>query len=179
MSEKNSKNYQPDEDHDALVEKRIRMRFDWQNLIEDLIEDGRQRGAFDDLPGKGKPLNLNRSPYGREHELAHDILKHNDLKPAWIAARQSIREQHTALRENIRRTWARHETAHQFAPDEGHRAALRISWDDACRQWETEIKKLNKAIVDFNLRRPSDNLELFKTTLERELARVDAPRWLK
>jgi DnaJ family protein C protein 28 len=170
---------QASDEADKLAEHRARMRYDWSNLIDDLIEEGRQRGAFDNLPGKGKPLRLEGNPYARETELAHNLLKHNDLRPAWITNRNGLLEQIDAVREDIQLTWARHEQAYRFAQGEAQRGALRISWDDACQRWQSQIAELNKMINSFNLKRPSDNLELFKLDLEKELQRAEAPRWLK
>ena len=64
---------------DKSSEHRWRMRSDWDNLIDELIEEGRRQGAFDNLPGAGKPLNLRRNRYAPETELAHDLLRQNDL----------------------------------------------------------------------------------------------------
>jgi len=161
------------------AERRRRMRDDWHNLIEDLIQDGQEKGVFDDLPGKGKPLNLRKNPYAADMELANSLLKQNDLAPAWIMERNDIMARTDALRTDIQRTWSRHEQALQFIQGEGHRGALVISWDDACRKWEAEIFELNRQIDNFNLKRPANGLELFKLALERELARVEAPRWLR
>lgn len=169
----------PEESGETRAERRARMRQDWSNLIEDLIEEGRQQGAFDDLPGKGKPLKLEKSLYGRDRELAHNLLKRNDLTPAWIAQRSHLRERAGQLREEIQRIWRRHEQAYRYAQDDGIRGALKISWDDACLAWESQIRDINKQIQDFNLKRPSEKLELFKLRLEEELARVGASRWLK
>lgn len=168
-----------DEGQETPRERRARMRQDWSNLIEDLIEDGRQQGMFDDLPGKGKPLNLNKNPFGRESELAHNLLKRNDLAPAWITNRSRIIEQIEGLRSDMQRNWTRHEQAYRYAQAEGNRGALKISWDDACLAWQSQINDLNKEIDGFNLKRPSNNLEIFKLNLEDELSRVGAPRWLK
>jgi DnaJ family protein C protein 28 len=164
---------------ETRAQRRARMRQDWSNLIEDLIEEGRQQGAFDDLPGKGKPLKLDKKPFGRETELAHNLLKRNDLTPAWIAHRSQLLEKTRELREEIQRIWQRHERAYRYAQAEGVRGALKISWDDACLALEGQIRDLNKQIQNFNLKRPSENLEIFKLKLEEELARVGAPRWLK
>lgn len=164
---------------DEQAELRYRMRHDWNNLIEDLIEEGKKRGVFDNLPGKGKPLKLKRNLFAPETELAHDLLKHNDLKPAWILARGILREQIDALRAGIRRSWQRHEQAYRLAQGESHRDALILSWDDACQRWQDEIADLNKQVDGFNLKRPSDGLEMFKLELERELERAGARRYLR
>lgn len=164
--------------NNELVEHRLRMRFDWDNLIEELIEKGREQGAFDDLRGHGKPLNLQKNPYAAGAELANELLKKNDLRPAWIMARGNLLEAIALLRERIQREWQRHTLAYRFAQSATQYSALEISWDDACRRWQDEIVKLNKRIEDFNLRRPSDRLEIFKLRLDDELRRAGAERWL-
>ena len=161
------------------AEHHRRMRDDWHNLIEDLIQDGQEKGIFDDLPGRGKPLNLRKNPFAADMELANNLLKQNDLAPAWIMERNDIMARTEALRADIQRTWARHQQHFQYIQDQGQRGALTISWDDACLKWEAEIVQLNKRIDSFNLKRPANRLELFKLVLERELARVEAPRWLR
>ena len=42
---------------------RQRMVTEYRDLIEDLIEDGRRRGLFDDLSGAGRPLDLEQNVY--------------------------------------------------------------------------------------------------------------------
>lgn len=155
-----------------------RMRTDYRNLIEDLIEDGRQRGLFSDLAGKGKPLDLDDNAYEGSARLANKLLKDNDLRPAWLTHRVSVVEKIDALRAEIERTWRRYRVAFAQAQGEGHRSALTIGWDDACKGWEASIIKLNREIESYNLKRPSSQLEIFKLRLSDELRRVDAPRYL-
>ena len=162
-----------------LAEHRSRMKQDWDNLIEELIENGRQQGVFDNLPGKGKPLNLKRNPYAPETELAHDLLRQNDLKPAWIMQRQELNDRAQAIRTEIGRQWLRLDQEYRLTQSASVRSRLEIRWDDACLQWEAAIKGLNKQIADFNLKRPSSNTEIFKLELERELKQVGARRWLR
>ena len=157
----------------------FRMRNDWNNLIEDLIQDGKEQGIFDDLKGKGKPLDLKKSVYGADRDLAHNLMKENDLTPAWIMSRNHILDDIETLRADIQRKWERHEREFRIIKDPVHRGGLTISWDDACQKWIEDIEKLNKQIGDYNLKRPIDNMELLKLDLELELKRVGAPRWLR
>ncbi|MCO6411867.1 MAG: DUF1992 domain-containing protein, partial [Thiogranum sp.] len=47
-----------------------------------------RQGVFDNLPGKGKPLNLNEDPNEPpEMRMATKILKNNELPPPWLDAR--------------------------------------------------------------------------------------------
>lgn len=175
MAEKDEKSV---EDAQSQAEYRLRMRFGWNDLIEDLIEEGRKKGAFDNLAGSGKPLKLEENRYAPDMVLANKLLKDNDLTPAWIINRNIILEQKQQLRAHILRTWTQHKQAFRFAQGDAQKQALVISWDDACKNWLAEVEKLNKQIDDFNLKRPVDNLELFKLRFDEELSRAGAARYL-
>lgn len=177
MSEPNDS--QPDEGERAAGEEhRRRMRFEFRDLIDDLIEDGRRRGLFDDLAGQGRPLDLEANSYEGSAALANKLMKDNDLRPPWLTRRMEVVDKIDALRADISRTWGRYRAAFAAAPGDSHRSALTIGWDDACRKWEASIVALNKEIESYNLKRPMSQLELFKLRLPDELRRVDAPRYL-
>lgn len=159
-----------------LAEYRARLRHERQDVIEELIQEGMDNGLFDNLPGKGKPLNLNKNPYAADMQLANELLKENDLPPAWILQRNEILAKIAKLRTEIERQWAWHEREFAIATMEKGRLTLR--WDDYCLKWAKEIVVLNKVIDSFNLKRPFDNIEIFKLDLESELKRANAPRWL-
>lgn len=36
---------------------------DWESWIDQAIREAQERGEFDDLPGRGKPLDLTPNPY--------------------------------------------------------------------------------------------------------------------
>lgn len=160
-----------------LADYRTRLRYERQELIDELIQEGMANGHFDNLPGKGKPLNLNKNPYAADMELANELLKENDLPPVWILQRNEILAKMAKIRTDIVRQWAWHEREFRIAiADKGR---LTIRWDDYCLKWKSEIGELNKAIDTFNLKRPFDHLEIFKLDLESELKRANAPRWLR
>ena len=179
MSKNDSKRKAEQQAAGEKIKHHLRMRFEFQDLIEDMIKEGQDAGVFDNLPGAGKPLKLDKNVFGSEKALAHELLKSNDLPPAWISSRNLALGKIKMLRANIQKIWARHKRAYQVAQGQAHQSALEISWDDACLEWQSDIPKINKQIADYNLRFPSDNLELFKLGLESELMRVSAPRWLK
>ena len=176
MAESNDK--PSTEEGDNLNEHRRRMRFQWQDLMEDLIEDGRRRGLFEDLPGKGRPLDLERNIYEGSQALANQIMKANDIKPAWLVHRLGVVEAIEALREEMARTWERYRANFAYAPGESHRQALNLGWDDVIRSWQAKVDKLNKEVDSYNLRRPPGQTELYKLRLDDELKRIEAPRYL-
>jgi hypothetical protein len=168
----------PNDDHAAGDDHRRRIRTDFSDLIEDMIEDGRRRGLFDGLAGRGRPLDLEENAYEGSARLANKLLKDNDLRPPWLSRRVDVVDKIDTLRTDINRTWARYRVAFEQAQGQSHRPALTIGWDDACRGWEEAIVALNKEIETYNLKRPLSQLELFKLRLGDELKRVDAPRYL-
>lgn len=155
-----------------------RMRQDWPNLIDDIIQEGVDNGLFDNLKGAGKPLNLSQNHFAADQSLAHAIMKENDVPPAWIGERNRILQEQSELRAEISRKWAWHQQKFK-TPTAVARDRLTLSWDDACQKWTTQIDQLNKRIVTYNLKRPSENLELFQLDLAKELQRIGAPRWLR
>ena len=168
-----------EEESERRVEHKLRMRFDWNNMIDDIIEDGRSQGIFDDLKGKGKPLNLNKNPFNQSSEISDSLLKENKMVPAWLAQRNETRTQIEILRQKISRTWRRYDQEYRFAQDAGIKSGLELAWDDEIKKWEANIPKINKLVDSYNLKRPVNNLEMFKIRLEDELERVGARHYLR
>lgn len=160
------------------AKRKQRMREDWDGLLDDIVQEGVDNGLFDDLKGKGKPLNLSSNRFDGGRGLANAILKDNDVPPSWIADRTMILSDRDELREQIKRKWAWHLDRFEGAPAP-EKDRLTISWDDFCLQWQAKIEAINKRIVTYNLKRPSEKLEIFKLSLEDELKRAHALRWLK
>jgi DnaJ family protein C protein 28 len=183
MSEKRQETPEEKESREAKnerkVEHKLRMRFDWNNLIDDLIEDGRSQGMFDNLKGKGKPLNLNNNPFDQDNEIANSLLKENKMVPAWLSQRQEIQTQLGALRQNIERSWRRYDQEYHYVQDAGIQGSLEIAWDDEIKRWEIAVGKLNKLVDSYNLKRPVNNLEVYKIRLDDELERVGGRRFLR
>ncbi|HRQ40449.1 MAG TPA: DUF1992 domain-containing protein [Chloroflexota bacterium] len=161
------------------AEHQQRMRSDWNGLMEELIQEGVEKGMFDNLKGKGKPLDLKSNHFEAGQELAHSILKENDLPPAWIMERNLVLADTAELRAEIERKWTWHVERFTAVTTATERDSLTLSWDDACLKWTAQIEKLNKRMDSYNLKRPLANMELFKLNLDAELKRANAARWLR
>lgn len=176
---KNSTSHEDKEQTTSSDEHRRRMRFEWQDLMDDLIEDGRRRGLFDDLPGQGRPLDLQENIYEGSNTLANQLMKNNDIRPPWLVLRLEVTGKIDKLRNAIDQTWNRYRTAFAQNRAESHRPALTLGWDEVCQRWQAEIDKLNREIETYNLKRPPGQPEIFKLRLQDELERVGAPRYLR
>src|SRR5579872_1077102 len=80
------------------------MEFDFSRIADRKIQEAIDEGAFDNLPGKGQPLDLDDDPLTPPHlRLSNKILKNAGVLPDWM---QIDREIDQARAENGQ-TWAR------------------------------------------------------------------------
>lgn len=150
----------------------------WNDLVSGRIEDAMQQGAFDNLPGHGKPLNLRRNPHTpEEQQMAFNLLEDNNLTPGWIGDRQKLQNDIAALRSQIEQVVARQQKAWPNASAH-ERSELQLERPYYLRRWQTTIDELNKRIKTLNLQQPYIHLEILVLKLDEELARLGAG-WLK
>ncbi len=138
---------------------------DWQSAIEDQIKKLMDEGAFDDLPGKGKPIQWDDNPYADpDAQAAHQLLKNAGFTLPWIEERQQIEADLEAARRALIRSrrWvaAQDRVLYPDAEDEWWRAVARFR--------ET-VAALNRRIRDYNLKVPSDAFQRLTINAEREI----------
>ncbi len=150
----------------------------WADRMDEVIEEAIRAGAFDDLPGKGKPLKLAKNPYAPETELAYQLLKDNHYTLPWISQRQEILEQIDAFRIELRRIWDRYQPEYREARSGTIRLALTTRWNRHLDEWQEQVQEINNKIANVNLKQPGEKLEIIKLSLDNELDRVGASRSL-
>ncbi len=152
---------------------------DWESWIDQQIREAQERGAFDNLPGKGEPLDLTPNPYAQDRELAFKILKDAGYAPEWIELDKAIRGRLERARAMLarRREWlgARlSELADRSDRwSEAERQRMLTSWQKAVADFEEEIEAINREIVDLNLKVPSSRFQRSKIDAASEIARVE------
>jgi len=136
----------------------------WADLVERRIQEAMAAGAFDNLPGHGKPLNLDRNPYlDPSLDLAYGLLQHNGYTPEWIARDKEIRQELEAARARLRAAWARR-CAHP---------AEEATWQAALARFEESLGQLNAKIDVYNLMVPIPSCQRVRLRLAEELAHLD------
>lgn len=64
----------------------------YQKIIEEKIKEAQERGEFDNLPGSGKPLDLeDESRIPEDLRLSHKVLKNANCLPPELELRNEIR----------------------------------------------------------------------------------------
>jgi hypothetical protein len=67
------------------------------NWLDRAVSEARQRGDFDDLPGRGEPIPLGAAQPDNEWELAFSILKNAGFAPYWVELGKEIDKAISAL----------------------------------------------------------------------------------
>lgn len=61
----------------------------WESLIDQKIREAMEQGEFDDLSGKGAPIDLSENPFeDPELRMAHRMLRNAGCAPSWIEERK-------------------------------------------------------------------------------------------
>lgn len=163
-------------DKDAIERmRRQRREEDLRSVIERIIDEAAERGAFDNLPGKGKPLKLKKNPCASDQSLAYELLQNNDYTLPWIEKRSGLLDKIAALRAALAADWARSRQRWQAA-DLLTQAEQQAEWVEQLRDYASRVVALNQEISRANLEIPVSRLELLKLTLDEELKRAGASR---
>ena len=129
--------------------------------VDKSIREAMESGQFDNLPGAGKPL-PKPNPFERPEDWAvNQMLKNNDIAPAWIEARKAVEGDRERLLDEL--AWA----ADHVAGSEEDWA--RRAWQQAVETFRIEAEKLNRRIRDANLISPAAAAELKLIQIERRI----------
>lgn len=135
--------------------------------IDEIIRKAMQEGAFDNLPGRGKPLDLDENPYlDPEWQLAYHLLKQNGFAPEFIEQRQSIEMGLAAARQTLAGAW---EWRRQALAEGKESAWVESEWERARRAFAAKIDEINKTIRSYNLNIPAQSLFRALISVEAEL----------
>ena len=147
--------------------------------IEEHIRRAIESGKFNDLPGKGKPLNLDDDLWvDSDWRLAHHMLKSAGYTLPWIEMLKEIDLEIETARLALRRAWEYRKTSlaskdpASEADEECRRSQADAEWQRAVQAFKDQAAKLNKRIFDFNLQVPSEKFQRLQLNPEQEIKKV-------
>ena len=77
----------------------------WGGFVEQQIREAQARGDFDNLPGTGKPLDLEPdNPFNPEWSSAFRVAKNAGAAPLWVELDKEVGERKAALEAMLDRT---------------------------------------------------------------------------
>ena len=136
----------------------------WDRIVEEKIREAMEEGAFDNLEGKGRPLDLTENPFeDPSMRMAHRLLRNNGFTLPWIEESRDIVSSIETARESLA-------------------LAVRMSSSDASlaravEAFRARARELNRRITSFNVSAPASSVQL--RTLDAELEIERALSWGK
>lgn len=146
----------------------------FQSFIDEQISEAMERGDFDNLRGKGRPLPVEENLFAGDWELAFKMLKDNNFTLPWIDDRNRLLEAINALRQSWRAQWQTIGPELQAMVRIGQHSLAQHRWNAVLTQWRAEIRAVNAQIETLNVNLPVRHLEVYKLTLNDELSRLGA-----
>ena len=152
----------------------------WGEIVERQITEAQERGEFDDLPGKGKPLALTENPFAdSEWRVAYKILQDNGFTLDWIELDREIRAELKACREQLfqSKRWYERSTA-QLGRQESHwteeeKIRVQCTWEHTLETFADQVAQINEKIELLNLKVPLVYLQRPRVSVDEEKLRLD------
>jgi len=151
----------------------------WETAIDKAIREAMDKGQMQNLPGSGKPLDLNNdSNVPDDRRMAFKILQENDMAPEWIEMHKALEAAESALIEKAHRAIRTYKTAlvdaERAAPHtaESYRHNARALWMQKQRELVKAAETHNKQVTGYNLKVPRGVNHRRHLNMEREIERL-------
>lgn len=141
----------------------------WESLVDQKIREAMEQGEFDDLAGKGAPIDLSENPFeDPDWRTAHRMLRNAGFAPAWIEERKYIDEELAAAQSTLARAWLILTNALGTEQQPG----AEIRWERQFSSFRLQIGALNRRILAWNLKNPTVNFHRAIINVEKELKEI-------
>jgi DnaJ family protein C protein 28 len=128
----------------------------YRDYVEELIQEAQERGEFSNLPGMGKPLNLEDDSYAGDNAMAYHLLKSNGFAPAEIELAKEIRTERERAEAKLAKIVHQGKVlrARRVPPFASERRAFNVAVEKAAAEYEKTLRELNRKILTLNLTAP-------------------------
>ena len=144
----------------------------WESFVDQQIREAMERGEFNNLSGKGKPLEFAKFQGGPAQEMTHKIVKDAGFVPYWMELEKEIVREEQEAREALLLTWRWCESARGDAIEDPQWVAT--EWRKARELFMQKLTAINAKIINLNLQLPEPLLhkQRARLKLEEELRRL-------
>ena len=141
-----------------------------EKSIEEIIRRAMQEGKFDDLPGKGKPLQLDQNPHeDPEWRAAYHILKSGGFSLPWIESLNEIETNLQNARNALSQAWMWRQGDNS---DQIDSQLMQSEWRRSVDKFQERIAAINVQIRTYNLADPNVRFQLQLINADQEIERI-------
>jgi len=142
-----------------------------ERSIDEQIRKAIDDGQFDNLAGKGQPIDLTVNPYeDPSWRLAFQALRSSGYTLPWIDKRRQIEVDIDQARENLARTWEWRKNA--LSEREVSDGFISSEWQRAQFEFQQEVADINQRIFNYNLEVPSEQFQRRKIDCDSGIKRI-------
>ena len=117
-------------------------------MAEKMLREAIENGEFDNLPGKGEPIDLRENPFeDPDLRTVHRLLRSAGFAPAWIEERKDIDAELAAAKTKLTRGWALFGQGGETPSD--------AEWERSVKEFREQVVKLQQRIRIYNLKAPA------------------------
>ncbi|XP_068640201.1 uncharacterized protein [Aristolochia californica] len=139
----------------------VRSETEILNVVERRIWHSMEEGQFENLPGKGKPLNHCENPHADPaQDTLFRILSKNGCAPEWVELNKEIRSKIKEWRVTLKKAWANRSNDND------------PKWIEISNVLKVQMHDINNKIFRYNLIVPFGR-QMFGLKWEKELDQVD------
>lgn len=136
-----------------------------ESLTEKRLREAIERGEFDNLPGKGEPVDLQENPFeDPDLRVVHRLLRNAGFAPAWIEERKDIDAELETAGIKLTRAWELF-GAKGKTPSEAE-------WERTVRDFREKAAELNQRIKIYNLKAPAPVFHRRHIDVEKAIEKV-------
>ena len=123
------------------------------DYIDEQIREAQDRGEFDNLPGTGKPLNLDDNFFTGDKAMAYHLLKQNGYAPPEVELAKEIRIQFEKTQEKLEKLRQQRKSLYtrHIPPFESEKRSFNYAVEKAAAQYDQLLRELNRKILNLNL----------------------------
>ncbi|PKA58809.1 hypothetical protein AXF42_Ash000902 [Apostasia shenzhenica] len=137
----------------------IRSETDIANVVEKRIWHSMEEGHFENLPGKGKPLNLYSNPHADPAEdTLYRILSRNGCAPEWVELNKEIRSNIAEWRLTLKKAW-------------NNKQCVESQWRHDSEALKSRMSDINSKVLRYNLVVPFGR-QMFGLKWEKEIDKL-------
>lgn len=119
-----------------------------ESLTEKRLREAIEKGEFDNLSGKGEPIDLRENPFeDPDLRMVHRLLKNAGFAPAWIEERKDIDAELETAETKLSQAW-------RLFGEGGERPSA-AEWQRCLKEFREKINELNPRIRIYNLKAPA------------------------
>lgn len=164
---------QPAQSSEAAEQPQRRSGQSWESFVDEQIRTAQERGEFERLAGRGRPLQLDVNPFAGERALAFSLLKGQGVAPQEIELGREIDRDRQQADDLIRAL--RHQRdalrSRRVGPFASERRAYNVRVSRVLREVEALLRATNSRALSLNIIAPPP-LHRGQVDVERRLAEL-------